>query len=143
MKEIIKDRIMCSVLGFISGALFILLLCVVGCNESQKTSKALQPNIKPLNQQLIQTPQDWKDAYGDTFDVQVAYNFAVLRNNQLEIAKMISQMHPPVDPNIATLEERVALLESWEYMTERRCRFTKKEEEALETALRALIDPNE
>lgn len=92
--------------------MIVFVLLIAGCFESQKVPEPPRPNIKPLNQQLIPTHQNWKDAYGDTFNVQVAWNFAVLRNNQLEIAKMISKMHPTPDPNVRTLEERVILLEA-------------------------------
>lgn len=54
--------------------------------------------IKPLYDHLIEIPPNWKEAYGDTLEVRFIYNLAVLRNNQLEIAKMIARLHPPVEP---------------------------------------------
>lgn len=82
--------------------LIVLLFLLVGCNEVQKAPEEAQPktNIKPLSEQLIPARQDWKGAYGDTLESQMAYNLVILRNNQLEIAKMISKMHPSVDPNV-------------------------------------------
>lgn len=56
--------------------------------------------IKPLYEHLIEAPPNWKEAYGDTLEARIIYNLAILRNNQLEIAKMISRLHPPIEPNV-------------------------------------------
>jgi len=87
----------------------MLVFIVTGCSEAQKTVAI--SNIKPLEQQFIQPNQEWLDAYGDSFESKVAFNFAVHRNNELVIAKTINNLHPKVDPNETTLEERVKYLE--------------------------------
>lgn len=87
----------------------ILILAVVGLAlfigskevlEAPETPEVPVMSIMPLYDHLIAAPQNWKDAYGDTLEARMIYNLAVLRNNQLEIAKMIQLMHPPVEPNV-------------------------------------------
>ena len=73
--------------------LVVLLLAVVGCNEAQKTP------VKSVGDHLIPTRQDWKDTYGDTIDTRVAYNLALIRNDQRRIFQRINNLHPDVDPN--------------------------------------------
>lgn len=76
----------------------VVLSCVAGVWAVSETSQP-QVSILPLYDHLIEIPPNWKEAYGDTLEVRFIYNLAVLRNNQLEIAKMISKLHPPIDPN--------------------------------------------
>ena len=92
------------------GLLLMMLIMLVGCNESQKVP---QENIKPLDQQLVPARQDWKDAYGDTLETQIAFNLAILRQNDLVIANVMNKMHPtdPNDPN--NLMARIKKLETW------------------------------
>lgn len=78
--------------------LILLLLLFTGCNEVQ----TVPDGIRPLKDLLLQPQQNWVDAYGDDLETRLVYNIVVLRNNQLEIAKMISRMHPPIDPNVPT-----------------------------------------
>ena len=86
--------------------LMLVSILFVGCNESQKIEQIepVDPNIIPFEKQLLPTRQDWKDAYGDTKEVQIAYNFAVMRGNDLKIAEYIKGLHFPTDPNALTLE---------------------------------------
>jgi hypothetical protein len=83
----------------------IVLAFIVGCNEEQKT------DVIPLSQRIVQPPQDWKDAYGDGWDAQVAFNLAVLRNNDMVIAGTMNVLHPRDvnDPN--NLKARIDALE--------------------------------
>lgn len=76
-------------------------------------SPKMPPKIKPLNELLIPTRQDWKQAYGDTLQTQIVQNIVILRNNQIEIARMISRLHPPVDPNKPTEVKEGTL--RWDY----------------------------
>ena len=84
-------------------ATIILIIILVGVTAvlgaMAATPEVPIVKIMPLYEHLIESPQKWKDAYGDTLEARFVYNFAVLRNNQLEIAKMISRLHPPVDSN--------------------------------------------
>lgn len=91
------------------------LTLLTGSEEAPKVpvvSEVPVVQIKPLYDHLIMAPQNWRDAYGDTLEARLIYNMAVLRNNQMEIAKMISRMHPPIDPNAPTLESRIEALEN-------------------------------
>jgi len=73
--------------------IILIVLMAAGCQEVQ------QQKYKPLNQLIAPARQDWKDAYGDTLETQMVFNLAVLRLNDVEIAKMINSLRPPVDPN--------------------------------------------
>jgi hypothetical protein len=79
----------------------VILHCVAGCEEAQKVPQ----NIKPLNEHLLQAPQDWKDAYGDTLETQLVYNAAIgmnddriLQNAILQTARVMKLIHAS-DPN--------------------------------------------
>ncbi len=91
----------------------LLTMCLIamlaGCNEAQKISAT---GVKPLNQQLAPTPQDWKDAYGDTIETQLAFNMRISRRNEILIADMVNKMHPTDvnDPN--NLKARIEKLEA-------------------------------
>lgn len=81
----------------------VLALAAVALGALAVTPKSPEVpivKIRPLYEHLIESPQNWKDAYGDTLEARFVYNLAVLRNNQLEIAKMIAKLHPPVEPNL-------------------------------------------
>lgn len=93
----------------VSVILAALAIMFCGCNEAQK---APQSNIKSLNQQLLPAPQEWKDAYGDALETQIAYNLVVLRNNDMVIAGTMNILHPADanDPN--NLKVRIEALEA-------------------------------
>lgn len=87
------------------------MLFFAGCDEGVVKTKVLPPDIRPLSQQMTPASQEWKDAYGDTLENQIIFNLAVLRNNDMVIAKTINNLHPPIDANLPTLESRVKNLE--------------------------------
>lgn len=111
----------CTWQGILAAIGTILLLLygislISGCNETQKIPES---DVKLLDQQLAEASPAWKDTYGDTIETQIVYNLAISRANELEIAKMVSRMHPSDanDPNnlkarIEALERRIANLES-------------------------------
>lgn len=76
--------------------IFTILLCIIGCNEVQK---APVTSVKPIGRYLVPMRQDWKDAYGETLESQMVYNLVIMRSNQMKIAKMISKLHPVIEPN--------------------------------------------
>ena len=78
----------------------VLILCL-GCNEVVE-----KPNVKPLSGYLIPTSQDWKDNYGDTPEIQLAYNAAVTRYDQRVIFNYIQRLHA-ADPNEADWREDI------------------------------------
>lgn len=91
----------------VKAIVIIVLLSIVGVWATIEP-KAPQPktSILPLHDHLIQIPPNWKEAYGDTLETRIIYNVAdlrskvaILQSNQMEIAKMIQKMHPPIDPN--------------------------------------------
>lgn len=96
----------------------IVLAFILGCNEEQKTNTP--PNIRPLDQHLTPTRQDWKDAYGDNLEAQLVYNFMILRSNDMVIAGVMNKMHPADvnDPN--NLKVRAEILEDKVDRLERR-----------------------
>jgi len=99
MKKTVKTMLFWIVFIIILMASFGIC---AGCQEAENSSKNpnIKPsNIKPLSQHLVQVPQNWKDAYGDALESQVAYNLVVLRNNQLVIADVMNRIHPKTDPN--------------------------------------------
>lgn len=80
-------------------ALIIVLVMIVVAFAVERPQVPIL-EVRPLYNHLIEAPQDWKKAYGDTLEARFIYNLAVMRSNQLEIAKMISRLHPPVEPNV-------------------------------------------
>ena len=103
----------------------LMLAAFTGCNEVAKTPEG----IRPLGSHLMPLTQEWKDAYGESLESKLTYNIAVLRNNELVIAKVIKQnsmalaeemekLHAS-DPNdIAEIEDikcRIDDLEEWSH----------------------------
>ena len=76
-----------------------IVLLAAGCQEEQRN-----PNYKPLNELITPARQDWKDAYGDTLQTQMMFNLAVLRFNDIEIAKAIRGNQVAMNIRIDNLE---------------------------------------
>ncbi len=92
--------------------LILILLALVGCNETQKVPET-EPKIKPLNAHILPAPQKWKDAYGDTLETQLVFNAVVggrddkiLQNAAMQIAGVIRNAHA-ADPNDVIWRESV------------------------------------
>ncbi len=85
----------------------ILLALLCGCNEQAKVG------IRPMSENVIPTRQDWKDAYGDKAETQLAFNIAVLRRNEKLIVNEINKFHPD-DPNEVTVEDIIVILKKAE-----------------------------
>lgn len=71
--------------------LILMLIVLVGCTDTRKQT------VKPVSQHLIPTRAEWKIAYGDTLETQMAYNLAVLRYDQRAIFALVQDHH--ADPN--------------------------------------------
>lgn len=79
----------------------IVIVVLFGVAGVWAVSETAQPQVSvlPLYDHLIEISPKWKEAYGDTLETRFIYNLAILRNNQMEIAKMIAKLHPPIEPN--------------------------------------------
>ncbi len=76
----------------------LLAIILTGCTDAKKQT------FKPIDQHLIPTRAEWKLAYGDTIETQVAYNLAVLRNDQKAIFNLVQSYHAE-DPNEVAIEK--------------------------------------
>jgi hypothetical protein len=77
-------------------ALSLLLLPIIGCNETVKKNVL---TVKPIESLIATEPNDWKTTYGEVDKTQVYYNIALIEfrlreynaviNNQGEVIKKL------------------------------------------------------
>ncbi len=61
-------------------------------------SKGSDKKVRPLEDQLVPTKDEWKTAYGDTLETRLVYNVALMRYDQKAIFALVQGYHA-ADPN--------------------------------------------
>ena len=78
--------------------LILILFAITGCSSTNKP-------VEPISKYLIPSNETWKTAYGDTLESQMAFNLAVIRNDQKVIFKLVTSQHPGIEEVDTTSQE--------------------------------------